>query len=1498
MKSTLKKRVLSALLAVLMVCGIVPLLSLPSFAASTHTLNSHSYDGRYLQVSLTQTKDAANRRSKITGTVKSLGGNSTWYATGPTTVTVDGTQRYSRARESNGTGQSNKNFVGTIPEFYVNHDSAGNASVSVSITTGIYAYATQTKSNTWTLDSIGPVQSTLTLNPNNGNVSPSSVTQAQGTTYGLPTPTRTGYKHSSWSLTSGGGSLSGNTYTFGANNGTVTANWAIINTTLTLNANGGTVSPTSRPGDYNTTYTLPDPTPRTGYNFGSWSHSGGGSLSGKIFTYGVTNGTVTANWTAKTFTVTFDSQGGGTVNPASKTVTYDSTYGTLPTPERTGYTFGGWYTGTNGGGTNILSTTKVAITANQTLYANWTAKTFTVTYDAQGGTVSPASKDVTYDGTYGTLATPERPGHTFGGWYTGTNGSGTKIESTTKVTITANQTIYAKWTINQYTVTYGINGGTGSPPSTQTVDYGTVIKLPAAQQRTGWKQTAWRASTDGKDYLPGASYTVTANVTFTAQWSQITHTVIYDTATNGSATVIASKIVAEGAAIDLTPTATKTGYTFVGWNTDKNATTKLTSLPMGTADVTIYAIFSPIKYTIAFNANGGSGTMASVSNVEYDKYTTLPANTYTKSSNDFAGWATTQAKANAGQADYYDKQSVRNLTATNNATVTLYAVWSPYKVYTVSFNANGGTGAPASANIRENETYTIPSPVPTRPGYTFLGWASSQANATAGTVQYQPGNSFIVTANKELWASWRAINYTLTFVYGNGSSNTTKTVAFNTQIGTLPEPSRAGYTFIGWYTTETTGGEKITDTTIYSWPQNTTVYARWTANKYTVTLNPQGGTVSPASVVVTYDGTYGTLPTPERTGYTFGGWYTGTNGSGTKIESATNVTITANQTLYAKWMVIEITITLDPRGGTVSPTTFVVSYNSTCPTLPTPIRSGYTFGGWHTGTNGSGTKIQAGVTLTYTVNVKLYAHWIPNTYTVTLGSYGTKPVTYDAPYGSLLTPNEAGYDFGGWYKDSAFTQPVNETTVCTTASNHPLYAKLIKNTYNVTYNFGDNGGTSVDVTMDIVSVGAAINLTPKAFKSGWEFVGWNIDNTAKEKLVSLIMGNGDVVLYAIFKKGLAISYVDIAGGTKTTRTLPAEQSTLYNNESAVNIILPPQNNRTGWQACGWTQKTEAKPMETEVLVTSSSYAANADITFYGLYQRELTLGYNGNGAKSNLPEEQKELQYYNSAGGAITAPVFTLACEMDYGVGKTDNDFKAFDKWALGSVNGTKYAPFATITLENSQTMYAVWKDAPKETASVIVKDVKGPDDSIDDREFKTEYDKDDFDPLYKNKLVEMRVEYKDPNTSTNSKYYTASSQKGSFSMPPEVFDIWLECEGQRIQPQPGKKVRVYIYNMVNQGTDTEYTIYRLSAERPTSTLFDVSQDPETQLWREKIIPIADGDMLYFDTDHFSIYAVSTAREIDDNVYIKLWGKTTKYVSNVWNWILCILLFGWIWMAF
>lgn len=140
-----------------------------------------------------------------------------------------------------------------------------------------------------------------------------------------------------------------------------------------------------------------------------------------------------------TYTVTFNANG-GTTPTASKTVTYGSTYGTLPTPTRDGYTFAGWFTAKSGG-TQVKASTAVSITANQTLYAHWTAKTYTVTFDANGGTVSPTTQTVTYGSAYGTLPTPTRTGGTFGGWML----NGKLVTATTVCSTASSHTLTAYW---------------------------------------------------------------------------------------------------------------------------------------------------------------------------------------------------------------------------------------------------------------------------------------------------------------------------------------------------------------------------------------------------------------------------------------------------------------------------------------------------------------------------------------------------------------------------------------------------------------------------------------------------------------------------------------------------------------------------------------------------------------------------------------------------------------------------------------------------------------------------------------------------------------------------------------------------------------------------------------------------------------------------------------------------------------------------------------------
>jgi len=188
---------------------------------------------------------------------------------------------------------------------------------------------------------------------------------------------------------------------------------------------------------------------RMGYVFGGWRTDTDEEVTEVTTLKTVTNHTLRAKWTANTYTLTLDAEGGA-VSPASKSVTYDAAYGELPVPARTGYTFGGWWTGDNGTGTQVTGDTTVTTAANHTLYAKWTANAYTLTLDAEGGAVSPASKSVTYDAAYGELPVPARGGYRFVGWWTGDNGTGTQMTGDTTVTTAANQTLHAKWTEDPY----------------------------------------------------------------------------------------------------------------------------------------------------------------------------------------------------------------------------------------------------------------------------------------------------------------------------------------------------------------------------------------------------------------------------------------------------------------------------------------------------------------------------------------------------------------------------------------------------------------------------------------------------------------------------------------------------------------------------------------------------------------------------------------------------------------------------------------------------------------------------------------------------------------------------------------------------------------------------------------------------------------------------------------------------------------------------------------
>ena len=257
----------------------------------------------------------------------------------------------------------------------------------------------------------------------------------------------------------------------------------------------------------------------------------------------------------------------------------------------------------------------------------------------------------------------------------------------------------------------------------------------------------------------------------------ITYTVSYDA--NGGSGAPASQTKTKDVALTLSSTKpTRTGYKFLGWAASKTATSAQYQ-PGGSytanAAVTLYAVWKENDYTVSYDANGGTGAPAAQTK-KHGTALTLSSTKPTRTGYMFLGWA---ASKTATSAQYQPGGSY-----TANAPVTLYAVWK-VNTYTVSYDANGGTGAPAAQSKTHGTALTLSSTKPTRTGYMFLGWAASK---TATSAQYQPGGSYTAHAAVTLYAVWKenAPTYATTLTVSSATASQGKEVSLNISLAGNP----------------------------------------------------------------------------------------------------------------------------------------------------------------------------------------------------------------------------------------------------------------------------------------------------------------------------------------------------------------------------------------------------------------------------------------------------------------------------------------------------------------------------------------------------------------------------------------------------------------------------------------------------------------------------------------------------------------------------------------
>ncbi len=645
-----------------------------------------------------------------------------------------------------------------------------------------------------------------------------------------------------------------------------------------------------------------------------------------------------------------------------------------------------------------------------------------------------------------------------------------------------------------YTVSYNANGGTGTMTDPNSPYYvgnsSATFKVLSSSftPPTGKHFVGWNLLADGTGttYVVGSTYSIIGNITLYAQWEYDAQYSVTYSANGGSGSVPtggSSYHQGDRVTVLFTPLPTRSGYNFLGWSTSSGATSAtytasgLKTITIGTSNVTLYAVWDAIEYSVSYAANGGTGTMTDPSNPYYygNQFTVL-ANTFTAPANKhFTGWNT----ASDGHGTNYTVGTAYTISGN----VTLYAQWALNPKYSVTYNRNGGSGSmtdPASPYY-DGSSFTVRTNTFTAPtNKHFTGW--NTASDGSGT-SYTAGTSYTISANVTLYAQW-AFNaqYAVTYNANGGSGTMTdpsspyyENTRFTVRSNSFTAPTNKHFT--GWNTATDGSGTNYNAGSSYTITGDVTLYAQWAFNaQYTVTYYANGGTGTMTDASSPYyannsftvlENTF-TAPTNKH----FVGWSTDSDGHGTDYTAGRAYTITGNVKLYAQWDWNEqYWVLYDPNGG------LGIMYDWSNPyfdgTTVTVKSNGFLapmfkrFVGWNTERNGSGTSYSAGSTFTITDDVVLYAQWGSNTqYTVSYnanGGSGSVPTGGSYYAGDLVTvlfsptPTRSGYSFRGWATSSGATTATytagGTTSFNMGTSNVTLYAVFSKDSFGYTVNY-------------------------------------------------------------------------------------------------------------------------------------------------------------------------------------------------------------------------------------------------------------------------------------------------------------------------------------------------------------------------------------------------------------------------------------------------------------
>ena len=500
-----------------------------------------------------------------------------------------------------------------------------------------------------------------------------------------------------------------------------------------------------------------------------------------------------AIWEGPTYRILYDANGGSDAPPDSapipKTQVEDERISGIE-PKREGHEFVGWSTNKFANEFEVEYYSNDPYTGRTTikLYAIWRKEKYTIKFMANGEEIVGADKEKKFgEPVYLTLTPQQEPtkeGYEFWGWSEIDDGLLDYLPwqpfNNDSLAVNGIIRLYAVWRSNDenvYSIEYWANGGE-NPPEGGIIEPGeTSIKIPSvAPTRTGYTFLGWstnQGATEADRRFARNTYcsidVVKENagadnvLILYAVWkpNALTLTVDPDGGTWKESTAVQTLTLSAGAEMELEPVSKNGLYSY--WQVvEGDATVEVIIednkiakqvIKMGVYNSKIKPVWTGMYYNIYFSKNSTDSSIAGMPDpirAQYQNNTTLPLNVPTRTSYTFRGWASTSTATTAqykAKGTYYLNQA---------SDVTLYAVWLANS-YTITYNANGGTGAPDPQTKTHGVNLTLSSKAPTKNGYIFDGWATS---STATTAQYQPGGTYTANANATLYAVWKTIEVT------------------------------------------------------------------------------------------------------------------------------------------------------------------------------------------------------------------------------------------------------------------------------------------------------------------------------------------------------------------------------------------------------------------------------------------------------------------------------------------------------------------------------------------------------------------------------------------------------------------------------------------------------------------------------------------------------------------------------------------------------------------